>query len=134
MSDDTVLGNFSANFISSKNYRIISNDINLNGNENFSISCWAKLTASQSYQPLFWLGDGVTSHGFCLHGGSANRLEGGNGTNTYDTSVSSSLSLNQWTFLTHTWDGTKIRRYINGELKNTLDFNSGYGSTLKRLL
>ena len=111
---------------------IKSNDLNLNNTSNFTISSWINIISSQSYQPIFWLGNGTATQGICVHGPTSNRLEGGNGTNKFDNTLSA-INLNSWTHVVITYDGTTIKRYINGVLNGSISFSYLFGNTFVRM-
>ena len=120
------------NCVSFDSSRIISDDINLNGSEPFSISCRMKITTSKTYQPVFWLGNGTTANGICLHGSSSNRLEGGDGTAKFDnTGIVNAQDI--WKHIVIIWDKSSVKRYTDVVLTQTIAYNIGFGSTLSKL-
>lgn len=121
------------------NSAIKCNNININGNSKFTISCWINITVQKDYQPLFWIGDDSNNtSGICLHGSNCNRLEGNDGTglegHSFDVYYPAQENpLNTWVHNVLVYDGETIKRYINGELKSSLSFNYGFGNTLQTL-
>lgn len=87
----------------------------VSGTNSFTICGWAYCIKGNSYYPLFHIGYNYrTATGICLHGGG-NRIEGSdiNGTNI-DNTYGSGYSNEKWVHQCIVYDGTTIKRYLNG--------------------
>lgn len=113
-------------FNGSSNYIQLTNSI-IEGKKPFTFSVWYKTTSGNSYYPIISVG--TSSKGFTIHG-SVNRLEGGNGTNHFDSSNHiTAVSWGMWAHLAVTYDGTKIQSYLNGVPNaNSLSWTYGLGT------
>lgn len=113
-------------FNGSSNYVQLTNSI-IEDKKPFTFSVWYKTTSGNSYYPIISVG--TSSKGFTIHG-SVNRLEGGNGTNHFDSSNHiTEVSWGMWAHLAVTYDGTKIQSYLNGAPNaNSLSWTYGFGT------
>ena len=113
-------------FNGSSNYIQLTNSI-IEGKKPFTFSVWYKTTSGNSYYPIISVG--TSSKGFTIHG-SVNRLEGGNGTNHFNSSNHiTAVSWGMWAHLAVTYDGTKIQSYLNGVPNaNSLSWTYGLGT------
>lgn len=87
----------------------------VNGTNSFTICGWAYCIKGNSYNPLFHIGSSYrTTTGICLHG-NGNRIEGLdiNGT-TINNTYGSGYSNEKWVHQCIVYDGTTIKRYLNG--------------------
>lgn len=87
----------------------------VNGTNPFTICGWAYCIKGNSYYPLFHIGSNYrTTTGICLHG-NGNRIEGLdiNGT-IIDNTYGSEYSNEKWVHQCVVYDGTTIKRYLNG--------------------
>ena len=87
----------------------------VNGTNPFTICGWAYCIEGNSYYPLFHIGSAYrTSTGICLHE-NGNRIEGLdiNGTKINNT-YGSGYSNEKWVHQCIVYDGTTIKRYLNG--------------------
>ena len=121
----------------------------VNGTNPFTICGWAYCIKGNSYYPLFHIGYAYrTATGICLHG-NGNRIEGSdiNGTRI-DNTYGSEYSNEKWVHQCIVYDGTTIKRYLNGNStpvqsiacpgfksdNNTLSVGGFWGSTFKGCL
>ena len=121
----------------------------VNGTNPFTICGWAYCIKGNSYYPLFHIGSTYrTGTGICLHG-NGNRIEGLdiNGTKINNT-YGSGYSNEKWVHQCIVYDGTTIKRYLNGNStptqsiacpgfksdNNTLSVGGFWGSTFKGYL
>lgn len=87
----------------------------VSGTNSFTICGWAYCIKGNSYNPLFHIGSSYrTTTGICLHG-NGDRIEGLdiNGT-TIDNTHGSGYSNEKWVHQCIVYDGTTIKRYLNG--------------------
>ena len=87
----------------------------VNGTNSFTICGWAYCIKGNSYNPLFHIGSSYrTTTGICLHG-NGDRIEGLdiNGT-TINNTYGSGYSNEKWVHQCIVYDGTTIKRYLNG--------------------
>lgn len=87
----------------------------INGTNPFTICGWAYCIKGNSYNPLFHIGSSYrTTTGICLHG-NGDRIEGLdiNG-NTINNTHGSGYSNEKWVHQCIVYDGTTIKRYLNG--------------------
>ena len=115
----------------------VEHNDSLNTNQGITISAWINIASihenkiikkgspeigtgyafsfSESGSIIFELGDGASVQAI---------------SNNYNPEL-----LEQWVYLTTTWDGENMRQYINGELQpNTKSFNGSIGSSLDNLV
>ena len=87
----------------------------VSGTNSFTICGWAYCIKGNSYNPLFHIGSSYrTTTGICLHG-NGDRIEGLdiNGT-TINNTHGSGYSNEKWVHQCIVYDGTTIKRYLNG--------------------
>lgn len=87
----------------------------ISGTNPFTICGWAYCIKGNSYNPLFHIGSSYrTATGICLHG-NGDRIEGLdiNGT-TINNTHGSGYSNEKWVHQCIVYDGTTIKRYLNG--------------------
>ena len=87
----------------------------VSGTNSFTICGWAYCIKGNSYNPLFHIGSSYrTTTGICLHG-NGDRIEGLgiNGTKI-DNTYGSGYSNEKWVHQCIVYDGTTIKRYLNG--------------------
>lgn len=87
----------------------------VSGTNSFTICGWAYYIKGNSYNPLFHIGSAYRdATGICLHG-EGNRIEGLdiNGTKINNT-YGSGYSNEKWVHQCIVYDGTTIKRYLNG--------------------
>lgn len=87
----------------------------ISGTNPFTICGWAYCIKGNSYNPLFHIGSAYrTATGICLHG-NGDRIEGLdiNGT-TINNTHGSGYSNEKWVHQCIVYDGTTIKRYLNG--------------------
>ena len=87
----------------------------VSGTNSFTICGWAYCIKGNSYNPLFHIGSAYrTATGICLHG-NGDRIEGLdiNGT-TINNTHGSGYSNEKWVHQCIVYDGTTIKRYLNG--------------------
>lgn len=87
----------------------------VSGTNSFTICGWAYCIKGNSYYPLFHIGYNYrTATGICLHG-EGSRIEGSdiNGTRI-DNTYGSGYSNEKWVHQCIVYDGTTIKRYLNG--------------------
>lgn len=87
----------------------------ISGTNSFTICGWAYCIKGNSYNPLFHIGSAYRdATGICLHG-EGNRIEGLdiNGTKI-DNTYGSGYSNEKWVHQCIVYDGTTIKRYLNG--------------------
>lgn len=87
----------------------------ISGTNPFTICGWAYCIKGNSYNPLFHIGSAYrTATGICLHG-NGDRIEGLdiNGTKI-DNTYGSGYSNEKWVHQCIVYDGTTIKRYLNG--------------------
>lgn len=87
----------------------------VSGTNPFTICGWAYCIKGNSYNPLFHIGSAYrTATGICLHG-NGDRIEGLdiNGTKI-DNTYGSGYSNEKWVYQCIVYDGTTIKRYLNG--------------------
>lgn len=87
----------------------------VSGTNSFTICGWAYCIKGNSYNPLFHIGSAYrTATGICLHG-NGDRIEGLdiNGTKI-DNTYGSGYSNEKWVHQCIVYDGTTIKRYLNG--------------------
>lgn len=87
----------------------------VSGTNSFTICGWAYYIKGNSYNPLFHIGSAYRdTTGICLHG-EGNRIEGLdiNGTKINNT-YGSGYSNEKWVHQCIVYDGTTIKRYLNG--------------------
>lgn len=121
----------------------------VNGTNPFTICGWAYCIKGNSYYPLFHIGSNYrTPTGICLHG-NGNRIEvlDINGTKI-DNIYGSGYSNEKWVHQCIVYDGTTIKRYLNGNStpiqsiacsgfksdNNKLSVGGFWGSTFKGYL
>lgn len=87
----------------------------------FTVECWARVTggANAFRAAVSNRNDtGTTVHGFILYAGSDNRWQfwtGSGGSGVWEpVSAPATLTLNEWTHVVGTFDGTTKRLYLNG--------------------
>src|SRR5689334_3702154 len=93
----------------------------------FTVSCWARVQGEKTWGAPVCLRDDSTSNGYVLYKSKGEQwcfaIEG-----PY-TKVAfvcrSIVSLNDWTHLAGTYDGTKIQLYVNGDLVAQSEAPSG---------
>ena len=87
----------------------------VNGTNPFTICGWEYCIEGNSYYPLFHIGSDYNyTNGICLHG-NGNRIEGLdiNG-NTIDDTSGYGAANREWVYQCIVYDGTTIKRYLNG--------------------
>lgn len=89
----------------------------LNPNQ-FTVSCWAKVSGGQgTYRSVITSRDENPVKGYIIYAGADNKWQFwiGNGGSWVRVS-GSDIILNSWTHITATFDGSKLKLYINAEL------------------
>lgn len=87
----------------------------------FTVSCWVRKTANNSWSRLFDFGNGQANNNVftaitnATTGNPASRIYQGN-TNVGQVNSSTILALNQWQLLTYTWTANTGTLYINGNM------------------
>lgn len=88
----------------------------------FSVSCWGRKIANNSWSRVFDFANGAPNNNvlLALTNGSTGRPSAEIHNNTVSagqiTSPSASLATNQWELITYTWSSNAGRIYINGKL------------------
>ena len=93
-----------------------------------SYSCWVKISSwnSATYDCIMTIDTGTAWKDcratLCRNGGSTNLTWNiANGSSSSLVNSSTSLSLNTWYHIACTYDGTKLRIYVNGVEDNSVD-------------
>jgi hypothetical protein len=95
-------------------------------NPNFTISCWVKPVTSTCYYdgPVIFSDYDGYYNGNTLtlrkNGKVDIGISGGSGTKSYTCRSNNVAPLNQWSFITASYNGSVLNIYINGNLENTL--------------
>lgn len=89
--------------------------------KDITFSCWCKIVGTNARQFIMSMGRDDTQSGFnlllnennnyCVHG-------------SFGTLNSGISANNEWTMIAGTYDGTKVKCYVNGELKQELAYTS----------
>lgn len=130
------------NFNGTSDYVTVFNDSRLNPNGAITVSAWIKATAfaAMAYDNTIVGKDDWSfgNEGYVLRCGDAGKL-GFNiakNSNTWEESLTATaeLNTNNWFFVTGVYDGTSIKTYVNGMLKNTLPSTGALVSSYVSLL
>ena len=93
----------------------------------WTIAYWYKRNGATTYDPHFCF-DLTATKGICIRG---NNFERGDGTTNYDKAINGvNFRDNNWHHVALTYDGTNVRIFDNGVLKDTIVAPSaGFGTT-----
>ncbi|MFC1623921.1 LamG domain-containing protein [Candidatus Omnitrophota bacterium] len=126
------IGPYAGTFDGSGDYVSVTTTSTLNstfsGTNPFTIEQWVNFGGSNTYYPSF--NKGSFSTGFTIHGIDG-RIEGGDGTNTFDvyTMLGESLIGDGWRHIAMTYDGSVFRAYLDGLYTDYHDWTYGIGNT-----
>jgi hypothetical protein len=132
MWNDGTTGKFnaSAGFDGTDDYVTVADANALDQTGNLTISMWVNPTAlSNTEAELLQKGtsDDCQNYGLALYGGTTLALLSSNSCSWSYAGTNAVLTTGSWQYVTATYDGTNVRYYINGTLKDTVAWG-GIGS------
>jgi len=104
-----------------------SSSLPFKNNNQWSLYMWVNYDTGYSYYPQF--SKGSTTTGITIHGTNG-RIEGGDGTNTFDQNgLFSALAGTGWRNTVLTYNGTSFKGYVDGVFINKFGWTNGLGDT-----